>query len=124
MFLFIEIQSTVQWSVVKLYSKRRVISVILCKHVKFFIAVVLQVIQFWSQYGKISNIFSTYAALPSLKAATKISRQYVLHMQEKKQLTDASDDDDDEIRDKIHKHFCFLWGKDYVFERRKAFSLY
>jgi hypothetical protein len=36
-------------------------------------------------------------------------------------LTEFSDDDDDEIHDKIHKHFCFLPGKDYVFERRMPF---
>jgi len=26
-----------------------------------------------------------------------------------------------EINDKIHKHICFLSGKDYVFERRIPF---
>jgi hypothetical protein len=37
-------------------------------------------------------------------------------------LTEFSDDDDDdELHDKIHKHFCFLPGKDYVFERRMPF---
>jgi hypothetical protein len=44
-----------------------------------------------------------------------------LHIQggKKNQLTDFSDDD--EICDKIHKHFCFLSSKDYVFERRMPF---
>jgi hypothetical protein len=36
-------------------------------------------------------------------------------------FSDDDDDDDDEICDKIHKHFYFLSGKDYVFERRMPF---
>ena len=50
-----------------------------------------------------SNIYSKYTDMSSLKPA------------------DVTDDDDDDICDKIHKHFCFLSGKDYVFERRMPF---
>jgi len=78
------------------------------------------VIQFDHSMAKFqSNIYST--DLSFLKTATKnIKTISFAYSGRKNQLTDFSDDDD-EIRDKIHKHFCFLPGKDYVFERRMPF---